>query len=346
MQVIPAIDILDGKVVRLHQGDFKNTSIYSHHPSDVLQNFKKHGIEKVHVVDLDGAKHGHPVNQKTIFGLGRHGIKLQVGGGIRTLDHAKLYLESGIESIILSTSALKNHMFWRELAALYGESRLILCLDVKGDVLSINGWLEGCEMTIEDALSYLKPAKQVMVTDTCRDGTLQGPNIDLYRRLKKTFPHLDFIAAGGVANIEDIAKLQEIGLSKAIVGKALYEQPTLLSDISRFNKYSGLVNRIDWDKGHGLVPAVIQGEEDSKVLMLGYMNREALKLTIEKGLVTFYSRTRQKLWLKGKTSGKLLTVQSIASDCDADTLLIKVVPHGPTCHRNTYTCFDLVDART
>ena len=224
MYIIPAIDIIDGKCVRLIQGNFADSTVYSNDPVEVAKNFEKQGAVFLHVVDLDGARLGYPVNSETIFAIAKSvNIPLQVGGGIRSYDQARKYLENGVEKIILSTVAVENPKLLECLLEEYGSSRITVSVDVKDGQVATRGWLEKGNKIASDLISTLKRIgiTSVIVTDISKDGLLKGPNFDL----AKEFINEGFktVVAGGVSSLGDLEKLNKLGAFGAIIGKAMYE---------------------------------------------------------------------------------------------------------------------------
>lgn len=226
MQIVPAIDILEGKVVRLNQGDYDKASHYTHDLLHYAKAFAAQSYSHLHIIDLSGAKKGSPQILKEIESLLPLGLNIQVGGGIRTLESARAYLERGVKHVIIGTQALIQPSFVEELVGAFGSDPIIVSVDVRNGKLGIQGWLEEHPCTIEEVLARLiqQGIKRVIVTDITRDGTLSGTNIELYKPLVKEFACLELYAAGGVASNNDIEELSRIGVAGAIVGKAFYEK--------------------------------------------------------------------------------------------------------------------------
>lgn len=224
MFVIPAIDIIDGKCVRLVQGNFSDSTVYSNNPVEVAKNFEKRGAVFLHIVDLDGAKLGYPVNSKIILAIAKSvKIPVQVGGGLRLYEQAQKYLENGVEKIILSTVAIENPKLLERLLEEFGSYRVTVSVDVKDGRVATRGWLEKNTKTIPAFVSFLKKVgvTSVIVTDISKDGLLKGPNF----ALAKEFINEGFktVVAGGVSSLEDLEMLNKLGAFGAIVGKAMYE---------------------------------------------------------------------------------------------------------------------------
>ncbi|GHT37745.1 1-(5-phosphoribosyl)-5-[(5-phosphoribosylamino) methylideneamino] imidazole-4-carboxamide isomerase [Endomicrobiia bacterium] len=212
--IIPAIDLLDGEVVRLYKGDYGQKTVYSKNPIEIVQNFKNIGAEFLHIVDLDGAKSGLTTNYEIIKEIGKI-IHIQVGGGIRTAEAVGRYLQIA-NRVILGTIAVKDPKFVRDMVDKYGADRIVVGVDVRNGKVSINGWLQD---TGEDYLKFIDslPVEVVVVTDISKDGTLTSPNWDMYEKIRNK----KIIVSGGVASNDDIKKADKY--YGVIVGKAYYE---------------------------------------------------------------------------------------------------------------------------
>jgi phosphoribosylformimino-5-aminoimidazole carboxamide ribotide isomerase len=224
MLIIPAIDIIDGKCVRLTRGDFASKKIYSEDPIEVAMGFKAQGANMLHIVDLDGAKTGLPVNKELIVKIKKAtNLPVQVGGGIRNLDTIRYYLQAGIDRIIISTIALKNPEYFSDLFRRYGADRLVVSIDVRNGALATDGWLETSEQNLTEFLEELKfrGVREIIVTDILKDGTLTTPNFETIE-LVNGFG-FNVVAAGGISSTESLQKLRNMNIKGAILGKALYE---------------------------------------------------------------------------------------------------------------------------
>jgi phosphoribosylformimino-5-aminoimidazole carboxamide ribotide isomerase len=226
MRIIPAIDIIDGKCVRLTQGDFERVTTYNDDPLEVAKEFEKADLEYLHLVDLDGAKKGEVVNWKVISDIqGETALNVDFGGGVKTDQEVTELLDLGINQINVGSLAVKDPNKFIGWLKKYGSENFILSADVKGENVSINGWLESTEFRLFDLVSQFSDhgLQYLTVTDIATDGTLNGPNLGLYRKLKKKFPQLKITASGGVGSIDDLKELKHLKLFGAIVGKAIYE---------------------------------------------------------------------------------------------------------------------------
>ena len=223
MQIFPAIDLRGGQVVRLYQGDYDQETVYAADPCAVARDFLAAGARYLHVVDLDGARDGTLANFETIAALVRQGgLYIEVGGGIRTEERIRRYLDLGVGRCILGTIAVKDFAFTERMAKKYGD-RIAVGVDARDGFVAVSGWKELSEERGVDFCRRLRDAgvKTVIYTDISRDGAEQGTNLDLYRELAE-IEGLDITASGGVSSIEELRELQTIGTKAAILGKALY----------------------------------------------------------------------------------------------------------------------------
>lgn len=232
--VIPAIDLLDGNVVRLHQGDYQKATIYSDSLLPVAQQFKDAGFNHIHIVDLNGAREGRFVNLQQILAVKETlGMSVQTGGGVRSLGDIELLLEAGINRVICTSMAVEKEDEWFSALERFGGERCILGLDIKHGQVAYSGWLK----TIDESISTLLKrhisagVKTILSTDISKDGTLDGPNQALYLQLQAEFPDVEIIASGGVANRADLEKLKENKFYGCVVGRAFYENQISLSDM-------------------------------------------------------------------------------------------------------------------
>lgn len=223
MIIYPAIDIKDGRCVRLVQGEFNNVTVYSNNPVEMARTFEQMGAEYIHVVDLDGARTGSPQNTAVISEMAvKLGVPVQLGGGIRTIETIEILLCKGIERVILGTSAVKDQELVKKAVQSFGKN-LAVAIDAKDGLVAIEGWAITSEFT---AIGFAKKMEElgasvIIYTDISRDGMLKGPNLKAMEEMVKAVA-IDVIASGGVTSIQDIKNLKDIGVSGAIVGKALY----------------------------------------------------------------------------------------------------------------------------
>ncbi|MDO8996228.1 MAG: 1-(5-phosphoribosyl)-5-[(5-phosphoribosylamino)methylideneamino]imidazole-4-carboxamide isomerase [Sediminibacterium sp.] len=226
MEIIPAIDIIDGKCVRLTEGDYSQKTIYNENPLEVAKSFENAGIKRLHLVDLDGAKAGKVINWKVLESIAKNTqLVIDFGGGIKKETDLKLVFESGAALATIGSLAVKEPALFESWLNHYGANKFLLGADVKGENIAIGGWLETTNETIIEFIhNYtLKGVTQLFCTDISKDGKLEGPSIELYKKIIQQFPELYFIASGGVSSMKDIEELRLIGCSGVIVGKAIYE---------------------------------------------------------------------------------------------------------------------------
>jgi len=234
MQIIPAIDIIDGKCVRLTEGDYDQKKIYNEKPLEVALQFEDAGMERLHLVDLDGAKAGSVKNWKVLELLaGKTNLIIDFGGGIKTSKDVDIVLESGAAMATIGSVAVKNEKDFLEWITQYGADKFLLGADVKDEKIAVSGWLETTDIWVYDFIrKYMDQGiKQVFCTDVSKDGKLEGPSLSLYQDIITEFPKLEFIASGGVSSVQDLEDLKSIGCSGAIVGKAIYEGRINIKDL-------------------------------------------------------------------------------------------------------------------
>lgn len=223
MILLPAIDLYEKKVVRLTRGDYAQMTVYNDDPVAQAASFQEAGAQWLHTVDLEGAKDGSTPNYSVIEAICKDtSLKVEIGGGIRSLDTIQKYLDAGVERVILGTKAVTAPAFLEESLEKFG-SHIAVGVDIKDGKIAIKGWLETAQDSVEDFFTKLcrLGVSTVICTDVSKDGMLAGTNVDLYRQLSQQFS-LDLIASGGVSSQEDLARLKELGLYGAILGKALY----------------------------------------------------------------------------------------------------------------------------
>ena len=239
IQLIPAIDIIDGKCVRLSQGDYNRQKTYNENPLEVAKSFQDHGITRLHLVDLDGAKAQHIVNHKVLENIATHtNLTIDFGGGLKTDDDLRIAFESGASMITGGSIAVKNPNQFLSWLNQYGSDKIILGADAKDKKIAVTGWLENTDCQLLDFLAdYIgKGVSQVICTDIAKDGMLQGPSTALYQEILAAHPTLWLIASGGVSNMRDIIELDAAGVPAVIFGKAIYEGNITLKQLEDFLK--------------------------------------------------------------------------------------------------------------
>ena len=224
MYLFPAIDLYEGKAVRLYKGDYNQLTVYNDDPTAVAKDFAAAGAKHIHIVDLEGAKSGTTPNLDTVVRIKQQsGLFCEIGGGVRNMAVVKAYMDAGLDRVILGTAAVEDPAFVKEAVAAYGE-RIAVGVDLKDGYVAVKGWTEKSTL---DAVTFCKQMQDMgvatlIVTDISKDGAMQGTNHDLYRQLQAQFPGLQIVASGGVSSMEDVEKLAATGLYGAIIGKAYY----------------------------------------------------------------------------------------------------------------------------
>ncbi|HRP57148.1 1-(5-phosphoribosyl)-5-[(5-phosphoribosylamino)methylideneamino]imidazole-4-carboxamide isomerase [Agriterribacter sp.] len=234
MEIIPAIDIIDGKCVRLTQGDYAQKKIYNERPLEVAKQFEDAGLRRLHLVDLDGAKAGQVKNWKVLETIaGKTGLTIDFGGGIKQQEDVSIVFNSGAALATVGSIAVKDEAELVKWCMIFGADKFLLGADVKDEKIAIGGWLETTDIWVYDFMEkYIGHGiKQIFCTDVSRDGKLEGPAVALYKNIIQKFPALHFIASGGVSSIDDLHALRDAGCKGAIVGKAIYEGRVGLKDL-------------------------------------------------------------------------------------------------------------------
>jgi phosphoribosylformimino-5-aminoimidazole carboxamide ribotide isomerase len=237
IEIIPAIDIIDGKCVRLSQGNYQTKKVYSESPFDAAKRFEDAGIKRLHMVDLDGAKQGKIINLKTLEAVASSTkLKIDFGGGIKTTEDVESVLNAGATFFNIGSIAVKQPDLVEIWIQEFGGSAILLGADIKDENIMIHGWQQSANLNIINYIStYInKGIDQIFCTDISKDGLLQGTSIKLYKKILASFPELNLIASGGVSDISDIEESDEIGCSGVIIGKALYEGKIQLKQLKKY----------------------------------------------------------------------------------------------------------------
>lgn len=237
MRIIPAIDIIEGKCVRLSKGDYDTKIIYNENPLEVAKSFEAHGIEYLHLVDLDGAKSSKIVNYKILEQIATQtGLKIDFGGGLKSDDDLRIAFESGANQITGGSIAVKNRAIFEKWISEYGSEKIILGADAKDEKIAVSGWLEESN---EDLVPFIqdyqsKGIQYVICTDIAKDGMLQGPSFDLYSKILAEAEGIKLIASGGISTFDELPKLAELGCEGTIIGKAIYEGRITLKQLENY----------------------------------------------------------------------------------------------------------------
>ena len=237
MEIIPAIDLIDGKCVRLTQGDYGTKKIYNEDPLEVAKAFEDAGIKRLHLVDLDGAKAKHIINYHVLERLASHTeLIIDFGGGIQSDKDIQLAFDSGAKMITGGSIAVKNPELFEQWLIRFGAEKIILGADVKNKMVAVGGWEETSAWSIDQLLTkYIAlGASYTICTDVAKDGLLQGPSMDLYKEIMANYPSVKLIASGGVSSMQDLIDLKEAGVFGTIVGKAFYEGRVSLKELASF----------------------------------------------------------------------------------------------------------------
>lgn len=238
LQIIPAIDIIEGKCVRLTEGDYSQKIIYNENPLEVAKEFEGAGLQRLHLVDLDGAKAGAVKNWKVLETItSKTSLIIDFGGGIKKEEDVKIVLNSGAALATVGSIAVKDETMFVSWLQQFGAEKFLLGADVKNEKIAVGGWLETTDIWIYDFIEkYINHGvQQIFCTDVSKDGRLEGPSTELYKNIIQKFPQLHFIASGGVSSMKDLDELAEIGCNGAIVGKAIYEGRVTLNELKKFS---------------------------------------------------------------------------------------------------------------
>jgi phosphoribosylformimino-5-aminoimidazole carboxamide ribotide isomerase len=240
MKIIPAIDIINGKCVRLSKGDYSTVKVYNENPLEVAKEFEASGIQFLHLVDLDGAKSRHIVNHKILEDIAREtALRIDFGGGLKSLEDIQTAFNSGAGQITIGSIAVQDPGFCFDLISRFGPEKIILGADCKNRKIKTSGWLEESDRDVIDfILQYQqKGIQQVICTDIAKDGMLEGPSMDLYKDILEQ-ASVQLVASGGISNIEDVYAMKAIGCSGTIIGKAIYEGKISLDELKNYIEQS------------------------------------------------------------------------------------------------------------
>ncbi len=239
MNIIPAIDLIEGKCVRLTQGDYAQKKIYNEKPLEVAKQFEDAGLTRLHLVDLDGAKAKKVINWKVLESIaGKTSLHVDFGGGVQSDDDLRIAFDCGAKQVTGGSVAVKQPDLFENWLKTYGGEKIILGADAKNEKIAVSGWEEGTELWVYDFVEKYqeKGVKYIISTDVAKDGLLQGPSFDLYKNLQDKCPDLHIIASGGVSKMGDLERLAETNLYGVIVGKAIYEGRVTLAELSKLNE--------------------------------------------------------------------------------------------------------------
>ena len=237
MDIIPAIDMIGGKCVRLSKGDYDTKKVYNEDPVEVAKMFEDGGIKRLHLVDLDGAKAGHIVNHKRLEQIATQtSLVIDFGGGLKTTKDLEIAFECGAQMVTGGSIAVKNPTEFLGWLSKYGSERIILGADAKDGKIAVTGWQEDTDSELIPFIQdyYAKGLRKAICTDIAKDGMLQGPSVELYKQILAVLPDLYLVASGGVSSMRDIEELASINMPAVIIGKAIYENRITISELSKF----------------------------------------------------------------------------------------------------------------
>lgn len=318
--IIPSIDIMDGKVVQLRQGKekiYENKNI-----EEVIEKYKI--FPQINVIDLNAAMENGS-NKQLIKNICKK-LTCNVGGGIRSVELANEYINSGANSVIIGTKASV------EFLTKLPKEKVIVALDVKNKKIATHGWKQLHEESIYDKMLELESyCYKFLITNINVEGLNKGTDLEFFKTLVEKTKN-KIMVAGGITSIEEIKYIHKLGFDQ-VLGMAITS--------GKLNIMDCYIEIIDFKKQNNLIPTIVQDVDTKEVLMLAYSSKESLKKTYEMRKATYYSRSRNMLWTKGEKSGNIQNVEKIYLDCDSDTLLFLVKQKGVACHRNTRTCFDV-----
>ena len=336
--VISSIDLKDGHVVQLKNG--KELVLQRDDAESLIRHFNMFG--EVAIIDLDAAlgnvdAKGNTINTCLLKSLLRKG-NVRTGGGVRSVKRARELISLGAEKVIIGSSAWKsnpkpgesviNEEFLNEVANAIGKERIIISVDSLNGKIAVKGWTETVDISlVEGAKEAEKYCSELLFTCVEKEGCMQGTNMDYVKELRKAVK-CRVVVAGGVSSVEEIAELEKLHCDVQL-GMALYTNKVSLED--------AFIACLDFEKVP-LIPVIAQSY-NGEVLMQGYANKEAFQTSFKTNKLTFWSRSQNKIWTKGETSGNFLDILKLRVDCDRDTVLATVIPNGPTCHTGSWTCF-------
>ena len=318
--IIPSIDIMGGKAVQLKQGKekvYENENI-----DDLIEQYRL--FPEINVIDLDSAM-GKGDNKELIKRICQK-VDCNIGGGIRSIELAKEYIEAGAKRIIIGTKATKE--FLEQLP----KEKVIVALDTKKGKLATYGWQKLEDQDIYKKMQELENyCEKYLITNVNVEGLNSGTDLQFFQTLVGKTKN-DIMVAGGITTLEEIKAIHELGFDQ-VLGMAITS--------GKLNLVDCYIKIMNFQKQDGLIPTIVQDIETKEVLMLAYSNEDSIKKTFELKLATYYSRSRKQLWTKGEKSGNIQKIEKIYLDCDSDTLLFLVKQKGVACHRNKRTCFEV-----
>ena len=316
--IIPSIDIMDGKAVQLEQGSRK--ILEKENVFELAEYFSRFG--EIAIIDLDAAM-GKGSNTDLIKQLVRK-YKARVGGGIRTAQKAKELIAAGAQKVIIGTAASET------LLSELPKDRIIVAIDTKNGKVVTEGWIKSTQFKPQEYVNrFDNYCSEYLYTCVEKEGMMQGTDIESIKEIRNLTKN-SLTCAGGICTIEEIKEIDKLN-ANCQLGMAIYT--------GKLDLKEAYISLLDFEKVNGLIPTVVQDDTSKQVLMLAYSSPESLKTSFEKGLATYYSRSRKELWTKGETSGHTQELINVKYDCDRDSLLFTVKQKGAACHTGSYSCF-------
>lgn len=355
-RIVPCLDVENGRVVKgIRFQDLRDAG----DPVELARVYATEGADELVFLDISATSEGRPPAAALAERVARElFVPFTVGGGLRTVEGMREVLHAGADRVAINTAAVLDPSLIARAADQFGSQAVVLSIDARREG---TGWRvfvrAGCEGTGMDAVAWAARAAElgageILLTSIDRDGTREGYDLELLRAVRRAVA-VPVIASGGAGRPRDFADAFRAGADAALAASLFHFGEVRIPALKAWLGAEGIPVRpapeegrsappeeLRFDPETGLIPAVIRSVDDGAVRMLGYMNREALERTLSSGRVVFYSRSRQRLWEKGETSGHWLQTVRVRSDCDGDTLLVDVRAHGPTCHRGTRSCFE------
>ncbi|TFG91484.1 MAG: bifunctional phosphoribosyl-AMP cyclohydrolase/phosphoribosyl-ATP diphosphatase HisIE [Syntrophobacterales bacterium] len=323
--ILPSIDLMDGKAVQLVGGAPAKKKVVVDDVFALARKFSRYG--KFQVIDLDAAFGNGKDNRLIVKELCRN-YDVRVGGGIRSVDEAVELVRCGAKEVIIGTRA--NKEFLSLLCDAIGRKRVVVALDARGGEVMARGWTKGTGKDVFVAIKEFSGyCSEFLYTCIDKEGRMKGGDIETVRKITLVTSN-KICASGGISTADEIRMFDDAG-ANVVLGMALYTGKLSLDEV--------FASRVDFDKGNGIVPVVVQEAVSRDVMMVGYMDKVALSLTLKSGRMTYYSRSRKKMWVKGEESGNWQELVAIKLDCDGDTVLATIRQTGVACHTGSYSCF-------
>lgn len=320
--IIASIDLLDGKAVQLKQGKESEKQLEREDVIELAKYYSKFG--DIAVIDLDSAFNNGKDNEELIKQLCKI-APCRVGGGIRTVEKAQRIISYGAKKIIIGTAASE------EFLVQLPKDKVIVAIDTKNGKITTEGWTKELDKTPADYIKHFDDlCSGYLYTIVENEGMMQGCDVPLIQEVRNATKK-ELVAAGGISSVTEIATLNKMNVSTQL-GMCIYTGAVKLED--------AFCACLNFEKGNGLIPTIVQDIDSKQVLMLGYSNSDSLRKTFETGLATYFSRSRNELWTKGLTSGNTQEFKAALFDCDQDTLLFKVNQKGNACHLDSFSCFE------